>query len=233
MIKNLEKYAKHLNANQEVTFWLITTGQKALKKAFFSLQLPKVESEIEHILDYLISPAAPKRLQKMSYVDAKRKAEEWSKSNQKKGNNLEDSDDDIETIHDFLDGTKIVKLKTKRAFQREGFLMSRCAGGYSPDSKDCLIYSYRDAKNMPHATFEVRKNNNEIVQIKGKGNGSIHPKYIHPILAFLKTIGMEIRPNDMQNLGYYHIHKDLIEMLKMYDRASEQITMINGEAYAR
>ncbi len=71
-----------------------------------------------------------------------------------------------------------------------------------------LIYSYRDSKNIPHATFEVKRKDglinqiNQINQIKGKGNGPIHPKYIHPILAFLKSIGMNIRPNDMSYIEY-------------------------------
>lgn len=230
MIEQLEAYAKHINANDEVISWLRTTGKKALMKKFFNLQ--DGTTELEHILDFLVSSEAPSRLQKMSILDAKRKADEWSKSNQRKGRNLIDTGDDIELIHDFFDGTKIVRLKTKKAFQREGFMMSHCAGGYSPDSKDCHIYSYRDKDNMPHATFEVRKENNEILQIKGKGNGAIHPKYIHPILAFLKTIGMEIRPNDMVNLGYHHLHKDHIEFLKKIPEAWKQVAVISGEHYA-
>lgn len=226
MIEQLEAYAKHLNANSEILLWLQTTGKKALATEKTNA------TTLEHILDFFVSSAAPTRLQKMSIVDAKRKAEEWSKANQKKGRNFIDGDKDIETIHDFLDGTRIVRLKTKKAFQREGFLMGHCAGGYSPDSADCQIYSYRDKSNSPHATFEVRKTNNEIIQIKGKGNGAIHPKYIRPILAFLKTVGMEIRPNDMRNLGYHHIHKDHIEFLKKIPGASEQMVMIGGEAYA-
>lgn len=226
MTEQIELYANHLNAGAEILSWIKTAGKNALNKKTLN------ESDMEHIIDYFVSSAAPTRLQKMSAVDAKRKAKEWSEANQKKGRNLEDADRDIETIHDFLNGTKIVKLKTKKAFQREGFLMSHCAGGYTPDSADCLIYSYRDAKNMPHATFEVRKNSDEIVQIKGKGNGPIHPKYIHPILAFLKSIGMEIRPNDMKNLGYYHIHKSHVEFLQK-TQAWEQVTMISGETYAR
>jgi hypothetical protein len=226
MIEQLEEYAKHLNANAEVMAWLRTTGAKALKSP------AQTVSSIEHILDFLVSPAAPTRLQKMSIADAERKAAEWSKANQKKGRDLVDSAEDIETIHDFGDGTKIVRLKTKKAFQREGFFMSHCAGGYNPDNANCHIYSYRDKDNEPHATFEVQKQNNEIIQIKGKGNGPIHPKYIHPILAFLKTIGMEVRPNDMVNLGYHHIHKDHTEFLKRIPGAWEQVAEINGEIYA-
>ncbi len=229
MIEELEKYANGIGANDEVLAWLRTTGKKAIMKKFFRLQ--DGASEMEHIIDYLVSTAAPKRLQKMSVADAKRKAKEWSEANQKNGRNISDEDSDIETIHDFLDGTRIVKLKTKKAFQREGFLMAHCAGGYSP-SEDCLIYSYRDSKNMPHATFEVRKQNNEVVQIKGKGNGPIHPKYIHPILAFLKSIEINIRPNDMVNLGYHHLHKDHIEFLNKIPEAKKQMVVISGEAYA-
>ena len=228
MIEQLEEYAKHLNASDEVLSWLRTTGKKRAKDKSIAWD----PSEIEHILDFLVSSAAPTRLQKMSYVDAKRKAKEWSEANQKKGRNLVDGPEDIETIHDFKDGSKIIRLKTKAALQREGFLMSHCAGGYDPDRENCHIYSYRDADNMPHATFEVQKGNGEIVQIKGKGNGPIHPKYIHPILAFLKAIGMEVRPNDMQNLGYYHIHKQHTEFLKNIPGAWEQVTEIGGEIYA-
>lgn len=226
MIEQLEQYANHLNANGEVLNWLKTTGAKALKSEKTDA------SKLEHILDFLVSSSAPLRLQKMSIQDAKRKADEWSKANQKKGRHLVDETEDVETIHDFLDGTKIVMLKTKKAFQREGFFMSHCAGGYNPDSKTQKIYSYRDKENIPHATFEVQKENNEIIQIKGKGNGPIHPKYIHPIIAFLKSVGMDIRPNDMVNLGYFHIHKDHIEFLSKIPGASEQMVMINGEAYA-
>ena len=192
-------YANGMNARDEVLAWIKSVYKNYAEKN-------PTSHEIEHIIDYLASDAAPKRLLKMSYPDAKRKADEWSKANQKKGKDLIDSDDDIEVIHDFLDGSKIVRLKTKKAFQREGFLMNHCVGGYDVNDS-ILIYSYRDEKNMPHATFEVRKESGEINQIKGKGNGPIHKKYIHPILAFLKSIGMEIRPSEMVNLGYYHLPK--------------------------
>lgn len=232
MIENLEKYATSINASDEVMAWLRTAGAKTVKLSVLSLTHQRTIDDIEHILDYLVSPAAPKRLQKMSFVDAKRKAREWSEANQKKGRGLVDSDQDLETIHDFFDGTRIVKLKTKDAFKREGFLMGHCVGGYNPDSANCHIYSYRDSKNMPHATFEVQKRSNEIVQIKGKGNGPIHPKYIHPILAFLKAIGMIIRPSDMSNLGYYHIPKTQLEWIKRYPEAVKQVCEIGGESYA-
>ena len=227
-MENLIAYAKSLSANQEVLDWLNTTGNAASKIAFARLKV--IDSDIEHIIDWLVSGKAPLRLKKLSFKDAKRLAKEWSESNQKKGKNLTDSDNDIETIHDFLDGTRIVHLKTEKAYKREGFLMSHCLGGYS--LRDGVnIYSYRDKNNNPHATFEVHKNDKEIIQIKGKGNGDIHPKYIHPILAFLKSIGMDIRPSEMKNLGYFHIDKEHVEFLKTTE-AWSQVTVISGEHYA-
>lgn len=207
----IDAYANAIGASDEVLHWSRTVLAAHLKKLRNDVT---PVAEFEHIIDYLASDAAPKRLRKMSYKQAKESAEKWSKSQQKKGAGLVDSDDDIETIHDFLDGTRIVKLKSKKAYQREGFFMAHCVGGYNPESS--TVYSYRDKKNIPHATFEVSKSGDEIVQIKGKGNGPIHPRYIHPILTFLKTIGMNIRPSDMINLGYQHIDAASEQLLRMF-----------------
>lgn len=226
MIDQVLFYARHLQVNNEALNWIKTTGNKALIKKKSS------ESELEHILDFFVSGAAPTRLQKMSFEDAKRKAKEWSEKNQRKGRGFTDSIEDIELIHDFLDGTKIVRLKSKKALEREGFLMSHCVGGYSVNTEDMSIYSYRDKNNNPHATFEIRKNDSEILQIKGKGNGPIHPKYIHPILAFLKSINVNLRPSEMSNLGYYHVDKEHLGFLKSIKNAEKQLTAIGGEWYA-
>lgn len=207
-MESLIDYIKSINANDEVTEWVNTTGKKYLTLGEATV------SELEHIVDYLVSDKAPKRLRKMSFKDAKRKSSEWSASNKKKGRNLVDSPEDIETVLEFKDKTSIVRLKTKASLLREGFLMNHCVGGYDASSENCLIYSYRDANNEPHATFEIQKDSEQIVQIKGKGNGEIHPKYINPILEFLKHIGFDIRSNDMRNLGYYKIDEDHLDFVK-------------------
>jgi len=224
MIESLEAYVSSLGNNKEVLNWVQTTGRKALKTQ------KTTESELEHIIDFLVSDKAPSRLRKMSFKDAKRKAQEWSEANQKRGRDLVDGPSDLEILHDFGDGRKIVKLLTKKSFEREGFLMSHCLGGYSVAS-DVAIYSYRDKDNMPHATFEVSRDGEEIIQIKGKGNGAIHPKYIDPILEFLKAIGKEIRVSEMKYLGYYHIHESHVEFLKSRG-LEKQMVEINGNWYA-
>jgi len=225
MIDGFLSYAKSVSCSEDVFLWLKTTGVKNLKKQKVST------SELEHIIDYFASSSAPKRLLKMSLTDAKRKADEWTKANQKKGRNLIDNDEDVEMCFGFEDGSFIAKLKTKKAYEREGYLMSHCLGGYS-QSSDVDIYSYRDRNNMPHATFEVRKNSDEIVQIKGKGNGDIHPKYIDPVLAFLESLNIKVRVSEMKYLGYHHIDKEHIGFLKKIPSAWEQVVEVNGEYYA-
>lgn len=220
------EYAKQINANQEVLNWCETILAAAAKKK----QLD--QTEVEHIIDFLASDAAPNRLRKMSYAQAKAGAEKWTKAQQKKGRNLIDGSDDLEVIHDFEDGTKIVKLLTKKAYQREGFFMAHCVGSYDPSSM--TVYSYRNAKNEPHATFEVATSDGEIRQIKGKGNGPIHPRYINPILAFLEAIGMDIRPHDMKNLGYIHVDDGAKQILSMFvdrDGKPAPLVDIRGESY--
>ena len=226
MLENYIKYANGMNAREEVLLWLNQTLAAHLKK-----KKHLNNTQIEHIIDYLVSSAAPKRLLKMSIEQAKNAADKWTKTQQKKGANLIDTSTDIEIIHEYANGSKIVKLLTKKAYQREGFLMAHCLGGMSPKS-DIDIYSYRDKKNNPHATFEVRKEDGEITQIKGKGNGSIHPKYVMPILDFLTSIGQKPRPSEMSNLGYYHINKDIKPLVLMIEGYEKQIVNIYGEMYA-
>lgn len=226
MIESFIEYAKGMSARDEVISWLNQIVGSALKK---NRQVS--QSEIEHIIDYLASPAAPSRLMKMSIAQAKESADKWSKSNQKKGRSITDGDSDLQVIHQYSDGSRIVKLITNKAYEREGFFMSHCLGGYQV-SKDIEIYSYRDSKNMPHATFEVRKSGGEVVQIKGKGNGPIHPRYIMPILDFLTSIGQKPRPSEMKNLGYYHIDKAHHDFVQSIVGAEKYLTVIHGELYA-
>lgn len=219
-------YASGLGASEEVLEWCRIMFSAQSKKA-----LPSVE-EREHIIDYLISSAAPTRLRKMSYAQAKTAAEKWSAANQKKGRDRVETAEDTELLEDLGDGTRIVKLLTKRAYEREGFLMRHCLGGYTPGSSS--VFSLRDKNNEPHVTFEMTKKGDTIQQVKGKGNGSIHPKYIDPTLAFLKKIGVEVRPSEMQNLGYYHVTTGARAVLDRFVDAagkSPVYSNIGGENY--
>lgn len=223
-MENLIEYAKSLGAHADILWWLENAAKKSIEKDKIS------PSEVEHIIDWMISEDAPKRLQKMSVGVAKEKSDDWQKRNKKKGANIVDSIDDIESFMSFDDESSIVKLKSNNAFKREGFLMGHCLGGYSLRA-EYEIYSLRDSKNNPHATFEINKKGKEILQIKGKGNGEIHPKYIHRVLAFLEKIGIKVRSNEMKNLGYYHIPPVHMEIVRKNLGMKEKIVELNNEFY--
>lgn len=219
MIEADVEYAKGLGASDEVIEWC-----GAVLKAQCKKEPPSVE-EREHIIDYLISADAPKRLRKMSYAQAKESAKKWSEANQKRGRKTIEKDGDTEVLMDLGDGTVIVKLLTKAAYEREGFLMRHCLGGYSPGSSD--VYSLRDKDNEPHVTFEITKGGDSVQQVKGKGNGSIHPRYIDPTLSFLKKMGIEVRTSEMKNLGYYHVTDAAKKVFELFVDAAG-----NGPAYS-
>lgn len=213
-------YARGLGASSEVLEWCSSVLLAQMNK-----EPPSIE-EREHVIDFLISADAPKRLRKMSYAQAKASAEKWSEANQKRGRDKVETEGDTELLLDLGDGSRIVKLLTKAAYEREGFLMRHCLGAYAPGST--TIYSLRDKNNEPHVTFEMTKDGDTIQQVKGKGNGSINPKYIDPTIAFLKTIGVEVRPSEMSNLGYYHANDKMQSVFsKFIDRTG------NGPVYSR
>jgi len=77
-------YAKHLSAREEVLKWINTNLKNYIGK--YGTKNLENQTEIEHIIDYLISEDAPKRLKKMSYSEAKKNTEKWNKSLIKKRN---------------------------------------------------------------------------------------------------------------------------------------------------
>jgi len=181
--------------DQEVKEWINTTLNAYLKKN------EENQSEIEHILDFLTSDRAPKRLRRMSYVQAKEGSAKWLKSLIKKGNNITEVEGkDITVEIDFKDGFKLVKLVSSDSFKREGNLMGHCVASYF--GKEGEVYSLRDSRNQPHCTIEVQGGRNDINQVKGKGNGSIHPAYVEYIMKSLEHFGMNIRESELRNLGY-------------------------------
>jgi uncharacterized membrane-anchored protein YhcB (DUF1043 family) len=196
----ISKYLEQTN-NSEIRNWINTTLAKRLKK------LPEDQSEIEHILDYLASDLAPKRLQKMSYEQARIATQKWQSLLSKKGAELEDGPEDVKVIKRYKSGLRLVQLVSQDSYKREGTLMGHCVASYY-GSRSCKVYSLRDFDNKPHATIEVEANERGIQQIKGKGNGSIHPRYVRTILAVLKHFKVPVRDSEMKNLGYTKLDKE-------------------------
>lgn len=186
-------------------------------------------TEIEHIIDYLNSSKCPNRIKFMSYDEAKSNSDKWMKTLIKKAGNIVETEADVETYLDFEDGMKFVQLIGKPAFEREGHLMSHCVSSYHGKS-DMKIYSLRDSSNNPHCTIEVQENNGYINQIKGKGNGSIHPKYINYVLQILKKLGQNVRGSELSNLGYEELSDETWAFLEQ-DFTGVKYIMFNNNKY--
>ena len=192
-MENFLNYARHVNLDDFRINWVKNVIGAKIKKTELSIE------EVEHIIDFLASSAAPKRIDKMSYEQAKTSAEKWLKAQIKKGSAIEEKPEDTQTVLDFGDGFRVAKLVGENAYKREGFLMSHCVGGYY--GRNVEVYSLRDNKNMPHATMEKNQ------QIKGKGNGDIHPKYVGYIVKFLEHVGMTVGDAEMAHIGYMNVEE--------------------------
>jgi hypothetical protein len=183
------EYAKHLEADDKVVGWTQTVLDKYLKTN------NPTTSEVEHIIDFLVSDKAPKRLGRVSYTQAKEKTEAWVLQLNKEAGDLKETKKDTQVVLDFKDGFKVVRLVGKTAYEREGKLMRHCVSSYF--GKDDEIYSLRDKFNKSHCTMSKSSQ-----QIKGKGNGDIHPKYIDYVIKFLEWSGLTARESEMKHLGY-------------------------------
>jgi hypothetical protein len=88
-------------------------------------------------------------------------------------------------------GFTIVKLKTKEELEYEGGQMGHCIGDGGYDEKlvenTHAYYSLRDSNNRPHATFEVRLEDNFLLECRGKENRAPVAKYIPYVIEFIKS----------------------------------------------
>lgn len=201
--------------NETTKRWVEKVVTKALKKKSYE------QGEIEHCLDYFHSKnELSANITSIGVEQAIKKAKKWvEKLNQQAAKDVE-TEEDIETVETYDEGFQFVKLLSKEAYQREGKLMSHCVASYY-GKNDVSIFSLRDSFNKPHCTIEFVTAGGEINQIKGKGNGSIHPKYVKMVLSFLDKMGSQVRPSEMAYLGYNHLEG---EQLDSYRKIKEQFT---------
>ena len=96
------------------------------------------------------------------------------------------------------------RLTTPEALDFESEYMGHCVGngGYDANVKNgtTQIYSIRDERGEPHATFEVR--NNTIQQCKGKQNKAPVAKYMPAIQEFIKSKKFKLG-GDTKNTGLF------------------------------
>ena len=164
---------------------------------------------VEHILDFIKNSEIPIDIDNTSYRSLEKKTKKWVENNISSVIDVDLGIDDMIPVYS-SGNLMVYKLLTKKALQVEGKLMNQCVGGYDPNRTD--IYSIKDDNLMSHATIEVCKDN--VNQVKGRGNGSVNPKYINIILEFLELIGKKVRESEMKYLGYISISKEEKKLLQ-------------------
>ncbi len=187
----LKKYLKGMLSEQFKIDWIVKQVENGKIKT---------QQEAEHMADYL-AQARYKSLDRATYEQIKKKTNEWLQNLIKKGKSIKlKANKDYKIVKKYKNGFKFVKLISREAYEREGKFMRHCVASYY--GKNDEIYSLWDRKNEPHCTISTNSQ-----QIKGKGNGSIHLKYVKYVVDFLEYLGVDVRDSEMRNLGYYNIKK--------------------------
>lgn len=155
----------------------------------------KNEEKLQNVIDFLINNGFEHKEIMFNFEDALKKEQQWIL----KLNSATQTDlGQFQIIKDYMDGFKIVQLLDQQSKKYEGFIMAHCVASHSGSSK---IYSLRDQNNKPHCTMEF--SGKSIIQIKGKANGKVSPKYTSYVLDFLKDLNVPVNIHDMENIGYH------------------------------
>ena len=131
--------------------------QEIFKKSdgpYHVIDLKEMFYRIQNVLDFICYSgySHDKNITSLDFEEAEFKHELWIRQLRKKQNSIEGV---IEEAKKFSNGFKIVLLVDKTAYEREGFVMNHCVGGYYNRSNSD-IYSLRDNKGKSLVTIEVK-----------------------------------------------------------------------------
>ncbi len=90
-------------------------------------------------------------------------------------------------IRVFEDGSRIVRLATKRQCEEEGLSMGHCVGGHWASVRDgkAVVLSYRDPRGVPCATIELTRDG-AIREFKGTKNRTVEAEAAARVLQLLR-----------------------------------------------
>lgn len=94
------------------------------------------------------------------------------------------------TVFAWPDKWTIRELLTKEDLEYEGAAMGHCVGAYDPEQigpgreTKWRLFSLRDPENRPHATLEWDRDQQYVLQLRGKGNAEPLRKYLERMVAF-------------------------------------------------
>jgi len=169
--------------------------------AWIDKNITQDREELEHICDYFMGIDKPNY--KLSYKNAMAKAKRWVESMRKDTTN-EIEWVDYEIVYKTKDWLmKFVKLLTKEAYENESSNMRHCIRTYWGNNRE--VFSLRDDVNMPHATMDIVKNWDTIMQIQGKWDNTVDGKYQQYNMEFLEYMGFTINSDFLKKIWYYKI----------------------------
>ena len=169
--------------------------------AWIDKNITQDREELEHICDYFMGIEKPNY--KLTYKNATAKAKRWVESMRKDTTN-EVEWVDYEVVYKTKDGLmKFVKLLTKEAYENESANMRHCIRTYWGNNRE--VFSLRDDVNMPHATMDVVKNWDTIMQIQGKWDNTVDGKYQQYNMEFIESMWFTINTDFLKKIGYYKI----------------------------
>ena len=186
---------------------------KYKKEPIFTIPLHYL-NKLSHIIDYLNTRTD--NVSNMSVTEVFKQVEDWDKKLKKQ---KESTDGKTKVIHEYSDGYKWVQLLDERSLKYEGSKMNHCVGGYwnAVKSGKTVIYSLRDAKNIPHVTVEYEPKKNIIQQVRGKGNTKLTLKYDKMFLHFANTY-FKLNKSSVEDSGYTFITRNgKPEICSMYN----------------
>ena len=145
-----------------------------------------------------------------TWNEAVQKSNEWHQELADRLNtkaNLTKSLEGTEFVMDLSGGLKAYRLRTRGALDYESDHMGHCVGrgGYDQgvENGTIEIYSIRDEKGEPHATFEVKYG--QIEQSKGKKNTPPVKKYWPAVREFVEKQKFDFSGNaDMMSMGFFY-----------------------------
>ena len=105
-----------------------------------------------------------------------------------------------EVVHEWDDGWTVQTVTTPNDLTVEGNRMQHCSATYADKVAEgrCRIFSLRDPNNMPHATIELKGQEDTIVQIQGKQDKKPVKEYRKRVGEWLTDIGVVM----IHNTGY-------------------------------
>lgn len=170
----------------EGVYWLDLDGGSGQELA---LRLHAVALYFQSLKD------SPKyaRLSRVSLPDAVEAAHRFRMTAAERQGGLPDN-----TLLTFGDGYRFALLTSALELATEGKRMRHCVGGYRQAvSRD--IVSLRDANDRPHVTIEI-SGSRKVVEIKGKANGPVAPRYRRYVAIFIRDLGLKV-VRDRENAG--------------------------------